>query len=344
MKTLQAQMSASSHQSLLLGKWYSPIPGKLASGCEIKSGRAANNGIMFSMEQNSIVIKENEQTFIDRLAAQRHLYSKAKRLSNLLFVVCVLLPVLLAIAKVIYPNCVSLPKIIVVYSVAATLLRIWLKDLTTKRKVDAARIQQLFDCELFGLEWNKALCGQMPKPEDVLKAARGASYKNLNNWYEPIVSQLPLSVGALVCMRTNVVYDQSLRKAYSTVCYVFTFIAIIAVAALGMWNNTGMWDAFLYGIVPLMPLVTWVIDLHKQHSANYKALCNIEPLIEAGLAQARDQKCVSQSALQEIQNFIYLHRKSSYLVPDCFYKISRKKNEAAAYYGANKVCEAYNLL
>lgn len=296
------------------------------------------------MVKNNIATKQNEQTFIDRLAAQRHLYSKAKRLSNIVFVVCVLLPVLLAIAKVLYPECDRLPKIIVVYSVIATLLRIWLKDLSTSLKITAARIQQLFDCELFSLEWNKPLCGATPKPEDVLKATKGASYKKLNNWYETIVSQLPPSVGVLVCMRTNVVYDQSLRKAYSILCYVLTFIAIISVAVLGMWKNAGVWDAFLYGIVPLMPLVTWVIDLHKQHSANYKALCNIEPLLEAGFVQAKEQHCVNQNILQEIQNFIFLHRKTSYLVPDLFYKLNRKKNEAAAYYGAEKVCEAYNLL
>lgn len=296
------------------------------------------------MVKNNIATKQNEQTFIDRLAAQRHLYSKAKRLSNIVFVVCVLLPVLLAIAKVLYPECDRLPKIIVVYSVIATLLRIWLKDLSTSLKITAARIQQLFDCELFSLEWNKPLCGATPKPEDVLKATKGASYKKLNNWYETIVSQLPPSVGVLVCMRTNVVYDQSLRKAYSILCYVLTFIAIISVAVLGMWKNAGMWDAFLYGIVPLMPLVTWVIDLHKQHSTNYKALCNIEPLLEAGFVQAKEQHCVNQNILQEIQNFIFLHRKTSYLVPDLFYKLNRKKNEAAAYYGAEKVCEAYNLL
>ena len=150
------------------------------------------------MVQNDIVTRENEQTFIDRLAAQRHLYSKAKKLSNILFVVCVLLPVVLSIAKVLYPTCVSLPKIIVVYSVVATLLRIWLKDLSTNLKVSAARIQQLFDCDLFGLEWNKALCGSKPKPEDVLKATRGASYEKLDNWYETIVSQLPPTVGVLV--------------------------------------------------------------------------------------------------------------------------------------------------
>lgn len=296
------------------------------------------------MAQNDIASKQNEQTFIDRLAAQRHLYSKAKRLSNLLFIICVALPVALAIAKVLFPNCYSLPKVVVVYSFVATLLRFWLKDLAVKRKNLAARVQQLFDCELFDLKWNKPLCGVEPKPEEVYNAAKDANYKNLNDWYEPIVSELPLPVGALVCMRTNVVYDQSLRKSYSTLCYVLTTLAVIAVVVLGMWNNTRLWDCFLYGIVPLMPLVSWGIDLYKQHNANFSALNNIESLINDGLKEAKMSQRVSINSLDDIQNFMFLHRKSSYMIPDMFYKINRKKNEKAAYYGAKEICKMYNLL
>ncbi len=296
------------------------------------------------MTLNNIATRQNEQTFIDRLAAQRNLYSKAKRLSVLLFLVSVLIPVVLAIAKVILPSFDFLPKFIVVYSVVATLMRIWLKDLASKKKTLAARIQQLFDCELFDLSRNKPLCEDKPSPEDVFYALKGAKYSKLNDWYDPVVSELPLSVGALVCMRTNVVYDQSLRKSYSKWCYGLTIVAIIAVAVLGMINNTGMWDAFLYGFVPLLPLITWVIDLYKQHSANIKALNNIETLINTGFTQAQKERQVSLSTLDEIQNFIYIHRKTSYFVPDLFYKKKREKNEAATHYGVRKVCDTYKLL
>ncbi len=295
------------------------------------------------MAQNDITSKQNEQTSIDRLAAQRNLYTHSKAISHLLFVASVLVPVILAILKVVITSCPLIPKIIVVYSFMATLSRIWLKDMTDKRKLMAAKIQQLFDCDLFGLAWNEALCGTKPKPEDVFNARKGKIDKNLNNWYESIVSKLPLSLGALVCMRTNVAYDQSLRKQYSVLCYIITFIAVAIVCSLGMINNTGMWDAFLYGIIPLMPLITWGIDLHKQHCANLKALNNIETLIETSLNQAKEGHQPSQRTLEEIQNFIFLHRKTSYLIPNMFYKIARRKNETAAFYGANEICKTYNL-
>ena len=140
------------------------------------------------------------------------------------------------------------------------------------------------------------------------------------------------------------VYDQSLRKSYSTLCYILTALATIAVVVLGMWNNTGLWDCFLYGIVPLMPLVSWGIDLYKQHKANFSALNNLESLINDGFKQLKEKQRVSTNSLDDIQNFMYLHRKSSYLIPDLFYKINRKKNENAAYYGAKEICKKYNLL
>lgn len=293
---------------------------------------------------NKISIRQNEQTFLDRLAAQRHLYSQAKTLSNILCFICILIPVGLAIVKVVFPAYTILPKLIVVYSFAATLIRIWLKDLTSKKKVLAARIQQLFDCELFSLEWNKALCGSIPQPEDVHSSSKGASYDKLNDWYEPIVSQLPPSVGSLVCMRTNVIYDQSLRKSYALLCYSITVLSMILVICFGLYKNTGMWDAFLYGIVPLMPLVTWGIDFYKQHNANMDALNNVYSLIDKGFNEASSDHSVAQKTLEEIQNFIFLHRKSSYFIPDLFYKALRNKNEENACYGAKEICKRYNLL
>lgn len=296
------------------------------------------------MKQNNIAEKQNEQISLDRLAAQRHLYTKAKRLSNLSFVVCALTPVFLSVAKVVWSDCVFMPKIIVVYSFGATLLRIWLKDVIVKLKTKAAQIQQLFDCELFGLPWDKAICGSQPKPEDVHSSIKGASYKNLKNWYDPIVSELPLTVGALVCMRTNIVYDQSLRKAYSALCNILIGFAFLVVLVCGMVNNTGLWDAFLYGMVPLLPLITWWIDQCKQHNANLTALNNIETLVESGLTQAQSHKYVDTHNFEQIQSFIFLHRKSSYLIPDFFYGMTRKWNEADAKYGAKETCEKYNLL
>ncbi len=93
-----------------------------------------------------------------------------------------------------------------------------------------------------------------------------------------------------------------------------------------------------------MPLITWRIDSRKQHSANLSALNNIENLIETGLNQAQSDNNVNKETLVEILNFIFIHRKSSYLIPDGIYNTFRKKNEKATQYGVKQICEMYNFL
>lgn len=292
---------------------------------------------------NDIVAKENQPTFIDRLLAQRNLYSGAKLLSVILFVLCILVPIGLSFAKYSYPCINILPKMVVVYGVAATIIRIILKDATESYQGFAARVQQQFDTELFDIPWNTPLCGSKPLPEEIYKYSRKGDRTSLSNWYDEIVATLPKSVGSLVCMRTNVVYDKGLRNKFFSGCVVVFFVAVTLVIVWGLANNTGLWDAFLYGMLPLMPIVTWFIDVWKQHVKSMKVLDNLYSLIISALDGARGGVDVPKDTLTEIQNFMFLHRKSSYLIPDCIYRMLRSESEAEAYYGARKICEQYNL-
>lgn len=293
---------------------------------------------------NDIVAKENQPTFIDSLLAQRNLYSKAKILSGALFVLCILVPVGLAFAKYCLSDIRIIAKIVVVYGVVATIIRLLLKDATECYQGLAARVQQIVDTELFDISWNAPLCGSKPLPEDIHKYSRKGDRSSLSNWYDEIVATLPKSIGSLVCMRTNVVYDKGLRKKYFGGCVVVFFLAAAAVIGFGLANNTGLWDAFLYGLVPLMPIITWFVDVWKQHAKSMKVLDNLYSLIISALEGARGGVDVAKDTLTEIQNFMFLHRKSSYLIPDCVYKMLRSKSEAEAYYGAQKVCEQYQLI
>lgn len=293
---------------------------------------------------NDIVEKENQTAFIDRLLAQRNLYSKAKCFSGALLVLCVLVPVVLFFVKCFIPSVCYISEIVVVYGVVATILRILLKDTTDCYQGLAARVQQLFDTELFDLEWNKPLCGEKPCPEKIRKYSRKGDRSKLTNWYGELVAKLPKSTGSLVCMRTNVMYDKGLREKYFICCVIVFALAALAVTVLGLLNNTRLWDAFLYGLVPLMPIITWFIDVFKQHFKSIKVLDNLYALIISTLETARGGNEIDNETLTEIQNFIFLHRKSSYLIPDCVYNLFRSKSEEEASYGVQQVCEEYQLL
>lgn len=288
---------------------------------------------------NDICRKQNLPENIDKLAAQRHLYTLAKRVSLLIFVACIILPIVLAIFKFLFPNVEWYAKVVVLVSFVATIAKIVLGDVKKYRQNLAARIQQQFDCELFNLPWNDALCGNQPLPEEIFKYKQGIHRDKLLNWYESEIESLPHEYAVLVCMRTNVVYDQGIRRYYQRLCTGMAIIAAVLVFCSGLIADVTLWSLFLYGIIPLMPVVSWFVDVKSQYRKNMTALDKLQLLINAGLEKASAKEAISMQSLMTIQNFMYIHRNTSYVIPDVIYNKKREESEMATAYSVHQICE-----
>lgn len=288
---------------------------------------------------NNIVIRENQSVNIDRLDAQRHLYSKAKIYTYVIVILCVLIPVLLAIAKVVFPRMDVLVKVTVVYSFVIVFCKPLLNNYISKLQALAARIQQLFDCEVFELAWNEPLCGTKPAPEDVFKAKTNKDRERFQNWYEDAVGELDRLPGIIVCQRTNVFYDRILRNIYGKTVNVMFYIAFLLVFFIGFLQNLHLWDFFLKVIVPLSPIVSWMIDFKKQDQLSLSALKRLDSLVNKALDKLHRGEQIDEQVVAQIQNYIFLHRKSSYPVPDFIYAIRRKSSEAATHYSVDEIVD-----
>ena len=288
---------------------------------------------------NDISRKQDLPENIDKLAAQRHLYSLAKRVSLFIFVVCIILPMVLAIFKFLFPNVEWYAKVVVLVSFLATIAKIVLGDIKKYRQNLAARIQQLLDCELFNLPWNDALCGNQPLPEEIFKYKEGMPRELLLSWYGSEIESLPHEYAVLVCMRTNVVYDKGIRRYYQRLCTGMAIIAAVLVFCSGLIADVTLWSLFLYGIIPLMPVVSWFVDVKNQYRKNMAALDKLQSLINAGLEKAYAKGEVSMQSLMTIQNFMYIHRNSSYVIPDVIYNKKRDESEMATAYSVHQICE-----
>ena len=163
---------------------------------------------------NNIPQRQNEQQAIDKLKAQRHKYTIAKRYGDANFVCCIVLVLVFAILKLIFPQEEWLVKSAVCYGAVVTIVKVFLTRKQLELKKDAARIQQMFDCYLFNLSWNRALCGKQLEPEDICEAAEGEPEEGLTDWYNPKVGNLTPSSATLACMRINVTYDRKLKQKY----------------------------------------------------------------------------------------------------------------------------------
>lgn len=109
---------------------------------------------------NEILNRQNEQKPIMYLAAQRQLYSEAKRLNNLFFDISVLFPFLLSIMQFIFDENELLNVCIQLMSILVFIAGIKINSIIKKKKIDAAMIQQQFDVYVYDVPWDKKLFGK----------------------------------------------------------------------------------------------------------------------------------------------------------------------------------------
>ncbi len=148
---------------------------------------------------NGIISRQNLAGNISLLAAQRSLYSRAKKLAGVQAFVAGITPVVGAIAVAINPSVdvwAAFVGIVVAFFDTA-----WLDPRQSKLRTLAAKVQEEFDCNVLQLPWNDALAGRHPSPEDIHEAAgehTPSSAAPLENWYPRAVASLPLYEGRLI--------------------------------------------------------------------------------------------------------------------------------------------------
>lgn len=107
-----------------------------------------------NMAKNNIVELENSQVHINQLKAARHLYTKAGRYSISYMFFCAFIPVVISIGRMFFsPDNHFALNAMMAYGVVALVAGFILESSTSKHRNLAAKIQQLFDSEVFEMEY-----------------------------------------------------------------------------------------------------------------------------------------------------------------------------------------------
>src|SRR5260370_40904324 len=115
-------------------------------------------------------IAQNQNTLqqLERLAAQRYMYSTAKRFLTIQLVFDLLSPIILAIVVGFFPwfgiYAALIASLIVV-------IDFFLEGLEAAIRERAAGVQELFDCELFGLECPELIHRAIPDTVEIIATA-----------------------------------------------------------------------------------------------------------------------------------------------------------------------------
>ncbi len=301
------------------------------------------NELDFQFMDNSIVSHQNLPDNIKKLAAQRHFYSRAKRLTAVQAAVDVLSPIAGAVAVVLKPDADVWAATI---GVAVALLdALWLEPKQSGFRELGANVQEEFDCSVLELPWNTPLAGERVSAEDIheaYKTCKPSKSAPLEDWYPKAVGTLPLYQARLVCQRTNSWWDSKLRRRYCGWIGGMLSVVIACVIILGLINGMSLQKFVLAVVAPLLPAVLWAGREYQRQkdtalrSDRLKAYG--ESLWEQVVRNEVDESEVSKRS-RELQDAILIRRQESAPVFDWIYKLLRSKHEEQMNVGAQKMVD-----
>jgi len=290
-----------------------------------------------SLEKNDmsdIPERQNQPDALQYLAAQRQLYDEDKRWTLIWFIVTVGVAILGTGALFIFVSYVALITWILL---VITLAELFLLPSTRNQRVNAAGIQELFDCQVLDLEWNDALADR-PDPKVIELAVErfnkrkdhDLAWEDLRDWYEsPAISTATMTEARLICQRENIVWDAKQRSQLFNRLVAVTggFVAIlVAVTVILHWRI----DQLLSGpILLIIPLIVALMRYASEHRTAAERLGRLQAVVNAILKDAgrpyADNVNITQQT-RNVQNEIYRHRRDYVPVPNWIFEKFRKKN------------------
>lgn len=282
---------------------------------------------------NSIPETQNSERQLDRLAAQRVLYSTAKRIQFWQIVLSVPCVVALSFLVALFPD---LKPVAAAWGALLTILDVsYLSNRITAQREKAARIQELFDCDVLQLEWPDLKAGHPPDPETIEEAAakyrhKDPDYSKLRDWHTVEVGNLPLELARIICQRANCRWDAELRQRYAG--YVLAGAVALGAVVLGVGFIGGMTlDKFFLAVVlPMMPAWMLVARQRKENKESAAAINRLKEHTEkvwkkAIVGNMSADELARES--RELQNEIFDRRRRSPLIFDGVYNRLQKAHE-----------------
>lgn len=295
----------------------------------------------------SIVQKQEFPENIELLAAQRNLYSRAKNIVGLQIMLSVPVAICAAITTIVKPE---LKGYMALWGILVVVFDLFVFTPWVKKLRDsAARIQELFDTKVMGLDWNEISVGKKPEPELVHEEARKHGLKEediagLRRWYPVIIDEVPEIFGIIISQRSNVWWDCKMRRKYALFIRVFLVCIALGLVGYGLYEKKDMFEFLAYIVAPLAS--TYVLGYRQmmEHGDAADRLDKLRELAEKIWADAKSGKDAAslKQKCRALQDQIFDHRKKNPPIFDFLFKWFRDGNEALMNKGAKTLIAELN--
>ena len=302
--------------------------------------------------------RQNEGINIKRLAAQGQLYNRAKQLhlvhilsAPFVLLVAIIVAILKSapLMRSVGANTIDAIWFLGVISIFVLVVDQWaLESSERDLKSLAAGIQEEFDCDVFQLQWNDELVPKHPSRESILANAeyyvKSHGDAGFRNWYDyPDNEFIPLTAARVICQRSNVSWDADLRGKYMNLVLATGAVASALVLIVGLMGDMSL-RGLIRGIIPLLPIVAFIISEVKQNRIAITGLHEIRDAIEkqwqeilAGNVSDSDLAAKSR----RLQDRIYMSRKGSPLIPKWIYDKLKAFHESLMVETAEQMKQEY---
>src|SRR5690606_36628514 len=107
----------------------------------------------------------------------------------------------------------------------------------------------------------------------------------VTNWYSLAVKKVDTNVASLLCQRTNITYDFSVRKRYKYLIYVISAITFIILLFIAVIDDLTLKGFLIEVILPSIPVVMFAYKEINSNTESIDNLNHLRNLIESSLSE-----------------------------------------------------------
>ena len=270
-------------------------------------------------------------------------------MQGILIFITIPLPIILALLIKTYPNLIDEKNwLFVLYLIIASLTEKVIESFIDRFKKLAASIQEMFDLFVLQIEENETL-NTINVDREIIRAnsknqrTNNKKVEKVTNWYSLKIKDINTNIASILCQRTNIYYDFSVRKRYNWVMRILVIFTFLILLAISLGNDINLKSFLIEVIIPSIPVFMFA---YKEINSNTESIDNLEHLknlIEQNINNININSNIEKSLLRKIQDRIYTNRILSPLVPDFIYIIIRPKLEDEMNYSVQQKLESLTI-
>ncbi|OOM69436.1 S-4TM family putative pore-forming effector [Clostridium sp. BL-8] len=311
---------------------------------------------------NEIINKENLPGNLDKLYAQRQIYSDAKVIFGIQIVVTVVFTIVLSLVSNFFADFITtylslstelFKAIIFIISALITILDlIVITPYLNNQRILAASIQDSFDCDVLSIS-NNPIKISKPDVETIgkyslkfIKKRNEKDKSNMINWYYSTnLDTIKLPFASIMCQRTNCWWDNYLRQSFVKFIISISTFVFLLVTIISLFKELSIPSFLLNAFSPFFCLLTFTI---KQYKDNCKSINNSNKLkaccdnIWADILNKTKKEDELKDLSRKLQDEIFQSRSTNPLIFDWYYKRSRNKQEYDTNYTLEIMIKNYN--